>query len=388
MALDPYIPAAPTGWAATPRLTAAGAQAAFERDTPHTLGVEEELMVLDPESLDLVPDASVLLGRLAGDARFVGELPAAQIEIVTPVCARASEICEELAAARAQLVRAAAGDYRIAAAGTHPFARARGELNDSPRYRPIAAEYSWAAARALVYGQHVHVAVGGAERALRVFNALRSYLPHVAALAANAPYLEGADTGLASVRPKLAEALPRQGIPPPIPSWEAFAQMVDWGRAAGSFPDASHLWWELRPHPPNGTLELRVPDAQTSVADAAAVAAVCQALVAWLADRDAAGEVLPVHETWRIEENRWRALRYGLHGWLADLDTGTSRPTRERIGTLLDALGRVAERLGSQHELAHARTLLGGNGADRQRYVAGREGLTGLVRHLADVTER
>jgi carboxylate-amine ligase len=228
----------------------------------------------------------------------------------------------------------------------------------------------------------VHVAVRPADRALAVYNALRSYLPELLALAANAPFYEGRDTGLATVRPKLNELLPRQGVPPSIPSWEAFADALRWGARAGGVPEPRVWWWELRPHPAWGTLEVRVPDAQSTVADAAGVIALVHSLVAWLGERFAAGEELPVAPTWRIAENRWQALARGGDGLLADLETGATAPARERLHGLIEALGPAARSLGCERELGYARALADRGGPERQREAAADGGMPGLARSL------
>lgn len=242
----------------------------------------------------------------------------------------------------------------------------------------------WLARRQLVASLQVHVAVGGAARTLAVHDALRAWLPELAALAANAPIHDGRDSGLASVRPAICGLLPRQGIPPALESWERFEAALRWGARAGSLIDPRLWWWELRPHPAFGTLELRVPDAQTTVEEAAGVVAAAQALVAWLAERHDAGDPLPAAPTWRIEQNRWSALRHGLDGTMADLETGEPVPTRVRLRGLLDELAPVAERLGSGSLLVHARALAERNGAIRQREVAGDAGeLRALAAWLA-----
>ena len=210
--------------------------------------------------------------------------------------------------------------------------------------------------RQLVFGLHVHVAVRGADRALAVHNALRSYLPELAALAGNAPLHAGRDTGLASLRPKICDLLPRQGVPPAWGSWEERAEFERWGRRGGVFPGAGEPWYELRAHDEVGTIELRVPDSQTTVEDAAGVIAFAAGLIAWLAERHDAGEPLPVHDHGRIVENRWRAMRHGLGGSLLDLDSGEPQPTRARIVALIDAVapGRGAPRR-RRRARAHAR---------------------------------
>jgi carboxylate-amine ligase len=268
-----------------------------------------------------------------------------------------------LAGARRDLAAAAAGIGRVAAAGVHPFASALGELNRGERYDLTIGEYGDIARRQLVCAFQVHVAVGGADRSLAVYNALRSYLPELGALAANAPYYEGVDTGLASIRPKISELLPRQGVPPAFGSWDAFADALAWGYAAGAVPEPRRWWWELRPHPAYGTLEVRVPDSQARIADAQAVAEVVRSLTAWLAARHDAGDLDEPVASWRIEENRWSACRDGVEGTLADLRTGERISTRERLLSLLATLAPWGDAEG----LALARELVACNGAMRQR---------------------
>lgn len=384
---DPLELATPPAWPPTPVLRAEELRAVFDRATTLSVGVEDELMLVDPHSFALVPAAQEVLAGLRDD-RYVPELRLAQIEIVTPVCATASRAAAELAAARTRLVKHVGGRVRLAGAGTHPFSTDFGPLSDDERYRLIGEEFVWASRRSLACGFHVHVAVGSADRALGVYNAVRSFLPQLAALAANSPFFEGVDSGLCSVRPKLNEAFPRAGVPPAFVSWEEYAAFLRWGRTGGLFPDASHFWWDLRLNTSHGTIELRVADAQTRVADAGAITAVFHALVAWLDDRARRGETLPVHETHRIHENSWRAARYGVQGWLVDLDTGRPEPTRELLRAFLERLEPYAVARDGGSELEHARTLLGGNGADRQRYVHAKAGMDGLVAWLADETER
>jgi glutamate---cysteine ligase / carboxylate-amine ligase len=353
--------------------SAAALRAAFDDTEPYSIGLEDEVMLLDPDSFELVPVAQQVLERLGGDSRFKLELPASQLEIVTPASSDLGEVADALIAARRVLAASADGVARLAAAGVHPFSDGIGELNHVPRYRATIAQYGPIAARQLICAFQVHVAVGGADRALAVYNAARSYLPLLAALTANAPFYEGRDTGLASVRPKLAELLPRQGVPPPIDSWGGHSEALRWS----TLPNPGTWWWELRPHPSFGTLEFRVPDGQTTVGDGLAVAAVVQALVRWLGERHDRGEALSVAPTWRIEENRWSACRHGLAGSMADLDSGLLRPTAALMSELLDALEPVAAALGSTRELAAARARIasgGGGGAAAQRRVASEHG--------------
>jgi carboxylate-amine ligase len=357
-------------------------RATFDTPAPLTVGIEEELMLLDPETLDLAPRANQVLEQLDGDPRFKLELPAAQLEIMSPAMRSAADVSAFLLEARRDLVRAAGGLVRPACSGVHPFAAEEGELNAGERYMRTVREYARLARRQLVFGLQVHVAVRGADRALAVYNGMRSYLPELLALAANSPFYRGEDTGLAAVRPKLCELLPRQGVPPPIESWRAYAAALRWGARAGGVPEPAVWWWELRPHTSFGTLEVRVPDAQVTVADSVAIVAVVHALAAWLAGRHDAGEPETAAPTWRIQENRWQALRHGVDGTLADLETGEPVPARERLGSLLDDLGATARELGCSAELDGARSLVESNGAQRQREVHGGAGMRGLAEWL------
>jgi carboxylate-amine ligase len=337
----------------------------FDRPAAPTVGIEEELMLLDPATLDLTPRAPEILAMVGGAGRFALELPAAQLEIVGAPAAAVDDAVAELARTRSELARGTDGEVRLAGAGLHPFAAIEGKLNRGRRYDATAAEHGTLANRQLVFALQVHVAIRGDGRALAVYNALRSYLPEIAALAANAPFHDGRDTGLASGRPPVSGLLPRQGVPPVLTSWAEYARALAW------VGDPARWWWELRPHPVHGTLEVRVPDTQATVADAAGIAALTHALAVWLAERHDAGETLAVHETWRIEENRWRACRYGVEGELLDLDTGERRPARARLHALLDALEPVGERIGGTCGLGQARRLVEVNGAMAMRAAAG-----------------
>lgn len=360
-------------------------RAAFDGVSPLAVGIEDEVMLLEPETLELAARAPEVLNLLDGDPRFKLELPASQLEIVTPALATVTEVADALLEARRTLAERTSGHVRLAAAGVHPFSAGEGELNRLPRYERTIDLYGPSARRQLVCALQVHVSVGDADRALTTYNAARSYLPLLAALAANAPFYEGKDTGLASVRPKLGELLPRQGIPPVIDSWAAYAETFRWGATSGAFPDARTWWWELRLHPGFGTLEFRVPDAQSSVADAVAIAGVVQALVAWLGERHDSGEPLQPAPTWRIEENRWSACRDGVQGEMADLITGRLRSTRACLEELLADLDGIGAPLRSQQALAHAAEMVQENGAIAQRRAAKAGGADAAARWLADV---
>jgi carboxylate-amine ligase len=341
-------------------------------------------MLLGPEDFELVARATEVLALLDGDQRFKLEMPASQIEIVTPASPSLEEAVDALREGRRWLAERTSGLVRLAAAGVHPSSPGIGELNRLERYERTIREYGVRARRQLVCALQVHVSVGDADGALAAYNAARSYLPLLAALAANAPFYEGHDTGLASVRPKLAQLLPRQGVPPEIESWEAYAEAFRWGASSGAFDDPRRWWWELRLHPGFGTLEFRVPDAQSTVDDAAAVAATVQALVVWLAERHRGGEPLSVAPTWKIEENSWLASRDGVRGQMADLESGIVKPTSALLAELLVTLQPIAARLGSELALGRAARMLDCGGADAQRRVAEKAGVGAVAQRLSE----
>ena len=298
-----------------PPPTAEELEAAFAPDRPMAIGLEEEVMLLDPETLDLAPIAREVVECAPEGAPLKLELPASQVEITTQPTATVAEAVGQLAEGRRDARRHRGGRATPACAGVHPFAEPDGVLNHGERYERTLADYGPAARQQLVCALQVHVAVGGPDRALAVYNALRSYLPEVAALAANAPWHAGRDTGLASIRPKLAEALPRQGVPPAISSWDAFAGELGWGRDSGAIPGAGALVVGAAPSP--GLRDARAAGARR--ADHAdprrrGIAAFCHALVGWLVERHDAGEALPVADSWRIAREPLVGAALGRRG--------------------------------------------------------------------------
>ena len=380
--------------AATPQDSLLGAQALesrlrslFDRVAPFTVGAEEELLLVDAETLQPSPAAEYALALGAGDRRLTGELRSAQVEAMTPVCVSVADVARELASIRRLVARGLGPDVLVVGTGAHPLTRDPGPLSSAQRYRTLAAEQPWAAANVLTCGLHVHVAVGGADRALAVYNALRSYLPELLALGANAPYYAGEDTGLATVRAKLNQSWARSGVPPAFATWRELADFLVWARDGGTLTDPSQQWWDLRLSAKHGTLELRVADTQTRVDDAATLIALVQSLVADLAARHEAGDALPVHRDERIVENMWLATRDGIGGHLVDLETGARVWTADRLQDLATRLMPTAATLGCERELLGiGRLVLDGGGAARQRGIVRRRGLESLLSKLAEET--
>lgn len=353
----------------------------FSGSGPLSFGIEEEIMALDPETLDLLPEAPGLIEGL--DERFKTELPASQLEIATRPSARIDAVAAELLDCRTELAGRLGNRTRLAAAGVHPFAERLGVLNSGERYDRLLAEYGDVLRQQLVCGLHLHVGLGGPDRALAVYNAMRSYLPEISALAANAPVQCGRDTTLASVRPLISGLLPRMGIPPALASWEEYADQLNWGVSTERMGRPAEWWWELRLHAGLGTLEIRVPDAQATVDEAAGVCAFAAGICGWLAARHDAGDLPVPSASWRINENRWSALRHGLDATLVDLQTAAREPVRRRLERLFDEVAPFARQQHGSDHLTHARRLAERNGAERQRDVFRTEGARGVAEWLA-----
>jgi carboxylate-amine ligase len=362
-------------------------RATFDAVPSFTVGAEEELLLVHPSTGMPMPAIELALALFDGDPRVVAEFRATQVEIVSPVCVAVADVARELASTRRLLSSRLAPNARALAVGAHPTAADPGPISERPRYAAIAEAYPWAARHMLTSGLHVHVAVGGADRALAVHNAMRSYLPEIIALGANSPFHAGADTGLATVRTLLNRTLPRFGAPPAFATWSEFADFLAWGERSSTIPDLGCLWWDMRLHPGTGTLEIRAADVQTRVADSAALIALIQCLAYDLAGRYDEGELLPVHDRDRIGEAMSMAARDGLAGSLPDLGQGELSPTSERVLALADRLRPAAWALGCVTELEHVEALvLDGGGARRQREIAALSGIDGLVFRLSSET--
>ena len=371
-----------------PTPTADQIRAAFEGVTDLTIGIEEEVLLVDRATGEPAPVADEVMERL-GEGAVDGcaaklELPAAQLELMTAPTPSTTEAIARLGRGRERLTAALPEGVAAIGAGAAPLGEETTTLHDTGRYAHVSSTYGFAVLRQLVCALQVHVAVRGADRALAVHNGLRSYLPETAALAANAPFHAGEDSGLASVRPPICTMLPRQGVPPALTGWEELANALARMDALRTSSSEGQWWWELRPHTGFGTLEMRVPDTQIDMADSGAVIAFVHCLVAWLAARHDAGEQLPTHPSWLIAENRWAACRAGVECDLGDLDSDGVVPARERIGELIDRLGPAATGLGCEDDLVAAASLCERNGAIRQREAAADRGIDGLVAWLAE----
>jgi carboxylate-amine ligase len=359
----------------------------FGATSAYTVGVEEELQLVDPASLALVPaiDAVLDARNAAGlTADFVtSELSASCLEARSPVCDTVAELAKELPVLRRRVRDLVEGcGARLVAAGTHPFSEAIAQpITRAERYHRVEEEMGWLARMQTIYGLHIHVAVPDEEYAIQAVNALSRHVPLFAALAANSPFWGGFDTRLSSARIKVFNLVPRSGLPPRFRSWEEFEGYVDTLVGAGSIPDYSWCWWDVRPHPKFGTVELRAPDTQTDTARAASLAALAQCLVATVDEH-------PPEDPLLTEENKWRATRYGLDARLHDFSTGKNATARDAVRYLLETLRPVSQDLGCEVELEGVLEIAErGTGAEIQRSVfAKRNSTEDVARHLVATT--
>jgi carboxylate-amine ligase len=359
----------------------------FDRAETFAIGVEEELLLVD-RSHSLSPVAAQLLAFLGDDDRFHPELSPSQIEIVSGTHPDAAGAVADLVRGRRRVIDALNGEARLVGLAAHPICDLLPAVSPGSRYAAIEQRYRWAAHRAgLAAGVHVHLGVPGADRLLAIYNALRGLMPQIAALAAAAPFFAGRDTGLASVRPKLCDALPRQGVGPAFATWDDVADLLAWGARSGAFLDHTELWWECRLHPGFGTIEVRVPDAQSSTGEVEALATVVLCMVRWLAARHDAGQRLPAHGSLAISENRWRATTDGVEGELIDLDRMRLVRARDLLERLLDQISEYARSATEARALERARRRLDWPHPRQQRATVMRGGLEALIAESADLTE-
>ncbi len=368
----------------------------FGKSDPYTLGVEEEYMLLDPVTFDLVQHIETVLEEArerSVDQRLAPELFQSLVEISTPVCRNTGEVDRELRRLRQEVTEVAhAKELRVGSSGTHPFSLfERQRITARDRYRNLVDQLQYVARRELIFGLHIHVGVDDQEKAIRVVNAMLLHLPELLALSANSPFWRGEPTGLSSSRQMVFAAFPRSGPPPRFNDYADYAQVVGQLEATGCIADYTHIWWDVRLHPRFGTIEIRVMDAVTRVEEAVGLAAYAQAMVKHYSERYDAGEELPSYHRILISENKWLASRYGLEAPVMDLVTGRRNrvPVARLVRRTLKELEPHARELGSERELEAVREILSrGNGADRQlRVFNANHDIVEVVREIAGATE-
>jgi glutamate---cysteine ligase / carboxylate-amine ligase len=361
-----------------------------------TVGVEEEYMLLDARGFDLVSGVETLLEDAAESEfadRLKPELMQCVLESGTIVCPDVPAAREDLRRIRAYVAeRAREHGMRLAAGGTHPFSLFEDQkITARDRYRMLVEMLQYIARRELVFGMHVHVAVPSPEACLAVMEGVLIELPVLLALSANSPFWRGEETGLASTRAMIFAAFPRSGLPPKFDGYEDYADAVGFMEATGAIADYTHLWWDVRPHPRFGTLEVRVMDCQTRLDDTVALAAYVQCLVKLLLDRFEAGEEVLSYHRMLLAENKWLAARYGLDAPLMDLAAGkrVKVPARTLARRRLRELKPIARELDCAEALARAEWIAeNGTASDRQARVwNANHDIVEVARELADAAE-
>jgi glutamate---cysteine ligase / carboxylate-amine ligase len=350
-------------------------------------------MICDAETLELAQGIDRILGALPDDLTgyVKPELMQSVLEVATLPCADVAEANTQLADLRRLVREVAAGQgLAIGASGTHPTANYDDQLIvDLPRYKELAAELGWIAQRELIFGTHVHIGVDDAEKAIYVADGIRGYLPLLLGMSSNSPLWQGRNTGMMSARTPVFRGFPRVGIPPYYGSWEIYSHRVELMMRGGAIPDYTYLWWDVRPHPNLGTVELRVFDQQTRLEHTIGFAALAQSLVHRLAANYDDGVPSVEHPSELIDDNKVRAALVGIEGKLIDFDRGFEVPGAELVRGILSDLREHAEELGCEAELGSLTDLLDhGTGARRQlNWLASRGDVNGLMREVVDATE-
>jgi carboxylate-amine ligase len=336
-----------------------------------TIGIEEELMILEPEGFALAQAIEDLLAHVPAEleGQVKPEFLQCVLEIATRPHPNVRSACDELRALRRAVIEVASRcDLLIGAAGTHHFARWEDQqIVERERYRELANELGFILRQFVIFGTHVHVGIEGADRAIHVADGIRRHLPLLLALSANSPFHRGYPTGMHSSRTPVFRALPRSGIPPHFGSFEEYSRRIELLMKTGSIDDYTFVWWDVRPHPRLGTVETRIFDQQTRIEHTEALTALVASLAHRLATAFDAGETVPEHPAELIDDSKVRAAIRGLDGSLVDFDASSSAPARELAQRLLDEVRPGAAELGCEAELAGIEDLLRtGTGAARQ----------------------
>src|SRR3954454_6822862 len=338
---------------------------------PFTIGIEEELMLLNAADLSLAQEIEAVLEAVPADreGQVKPELMQSVLEIATKPCQTVAEAGVELRKLRNTLADIAGGmDLCVAASGTHPFARWEDQkIVERPRYRELIEELGFIARRELIFGTHVHVVIEGPDRAIYVADGIRLFLPLLLALSANSPFWRGDLTGMMSTRTPVFRAFPRAGVPPHYGTWETYSNRVEQMMRGGAIDDYTYLWWDVRPHPNLGTVETRIFDQQTTLDHTIALAALTISLAHRFSALYDAQEPIGEFPTELIHDNKVRAALRGMDGTLIDFFRGEQMPAKRMAASLVEGLTEDAADLGCSAELELVCDLLGGkSGAHRQ----------------------
>jgi len=357
-----------------------------------TLGIEEEFQIVDPETRELRSHVAEILdeGRMLLGEQVKPEMIQSQIEVGTGVCKNIQEARADITNLRGIISSLAEKNgLKIVAASTHPISRWQDQkIFEDDRYELLVQELQTVARSLLIFGVHVHVGIADRERQIHIMNASRYFLPHVLALSTSSPFWMGHNTGLKSYRSEIFKQFPRTDIPDHFDSYPGFQRYVDLLIKTGCINDGKKIWWDSRPHPFFPTLEFRICDIPTRVDDTIAIAALFQAIVAKLYKLIDKNLGFRLYRRMLIQENKWRAVRWGLDGKMIDFGKQKEVPTKDLIRELLDFVDDVLDDLGSRKEVEHIHTILDrGTSADEQlRVYAETNDLKAVVDRMMDLT--
>jgi len=352
----------------------------FHSSHRSSLGVEMELQIVDRETRELTSAATKILAGM-GLGHPDGQHPKAKHELLESTIEMITGVCQTVAEARSDLestleeLRSRTDDagLELLCSGTHPFSSwSAQQISPDPRYHHLVKQVQWPARRLQVFGIHVHVGVRSAAKAIAISNALNVYIPHFLGISASSPYWEGHDTGLASARSKVFEGLPTAGLPYQFESWEEFQRFMKALMFANAITTIREVWWDIRPHPTFGTVELRICDGIPTLGEVASVAALSQCLVEWMDQRYDGGEDLVFQPDWIIRQNKWRAARYGVEAEVIVDGEGHVVALREALQRLVEELSPVARQLGCEDELTGILPM-----SERPSYLRQREMVAG-----------
>src|SRR6266498_2278433 len=336
-----------------------------------TLGIEEEFAIIDPETRELRSHIQEILegGKVTLKEQIKPEMHQSVVELGTEICQSIVDARVHVIELRSRLAELAGrSGLKIASVGTHPFSHWRDQLiTQGERYQEIVKDMQQLARANLIFGLHVHVGIPDRQSAIHVMNQARYFLPHIYALSANSPFWVGQDTGLKGYRLKVFERFPRTGIPDAFESLSEYEDYCKLLVKTGCVDNAKKIWWDIRLHPFFDTLEVRVCDAQTRVDDTLAIAALIQAVIAKLFKLLRQNTTFRIYRRRLLDENRWRAARYGIDGKLIDFGKESEVEERSLLNELLEFIASEADELGTHREMAHIQRIMReGTGADRQ----------------------
>ncbi|HEX6210863.1 MAG TPA: carboxylate-amine ligase, partial [Methylomirabilota bacterium] len=357
-----------------------------------TIGVEEEFQIVDPATWELRSHVSELLaagGPSLGE-QMKREMHQSIVEVGTTICDDVAQLEQQMLRIRTELCAAAdRAGLAVAAAGTHPFSSWIDQvISPGERYEHIVEELQQLARSLLIFGMHVHVAMPDRTTAIDIMNAARYFLPHLLALSTSSPFWQGRDTGLKSYRTTIFRRFPRTGVPDYFGSWSEYENYVNLLVGLHCIDDGKRIWWDIRPHPHFGTLEIRICDVPTRVEETIALAALAQAILVKLYRLYEKNMGFRLYRRALIEENKWRASRWGLDGRLIDFGKKREVPMRELAVELLEFVDDVLDELGSRRYVEYVHTILReGTSADRQLKVYRETGnLQAVVQHVVQET--